>query len=67
MPELSPGDQLAAAELLARGVTVEPAVWSDGAVDWGRFEAVVVRSCWDYTERVDAFLAWAEGVAARTA
>jgi glutathione synthase/RimK-type ligase-like ATP-grasp enzyme len=64
--ELGPGDQLAAAELIARGVAVEAAAWDDPAIDWRRFAAVVVRSCWDYTARLDAFLAWADRVAAQT-
>lgn len=34
------------------------AVWDDPAVDWSAFELVVVRSVWDYSERVDEFLAW---------
>ena len=27
--------------------------------DWAAFDLIVVRSCWDYAERRDAFLAWA--------
>jgi glutathione synthase/RimK-type ligase-like ATP-grasp enzyme len=37
---------------------VEPAVWDDPDVTWSRFDAVVVRSCWDYHLRSDAFDAW---------
>lgn len=37
-------------------------VWDDPAVDWGAFGLVVVRSPWDYTDRRDAFVAWAESV-----
>ena len=43
-------------------MAAEPAVWDDAAVDWSRFEAVVLRSTWDYPPRLDAFLAWAAGV-----
>ena len=47
-------------EPLARlGVTAEPAVWDDPTIDWARFDAVVLRSTWDYPERLAAFLAWA--------
>jgi hypothetical protein len=66
LPELSASDQLARAELLARGVAVEAVAWHDPAVDWPRFEAVVLRSCWDYTARLNDFLAWAERVATQT-
>ena len=43
-------------------MTAEPAVWDDASVDWSRFDAVVIRSTWDYPPRVDAFLAWAARV-----
>jgi glutathione synthase/RimK-type ligase-like ATP-grasp enzyme len=47
-----------------RDAGLEPvwAVWDDPAVEWDRFAVTVVRSVWDYTERRDAFLAWADGV-----
>ena len=38
-------------------------MWDDRAVDWSRFDLVVVRSAWDYAERWREFLAWAEGLA----
>lgn len=46
----------------ARGMDAEIAVWDDDSVVWSAYDAVVVRSCWDYLERRDAFLAWAERV-----
>ncbi|MBM4407322.1 MAG: hypothetical protein FJ038_01675 [Chloroflexi bacterium] len=55
-------DRLLLDPLVGLGVTAEPAVWDDPAVDWARFDAVVVRSTWDYPERLDAFLAWAGSV-----
>jgi glutathione synthase/RimK-type ligase-like ATP-grasp enzyme len=39
-----------------------PAVWDDGGVEWAEFDLVVVRSTWDYPDRRDEFLAWAESV-----
>jgi len=33
-------------------------VWDDPGVDWEAFDRVVIRSTWDYTGRLDAFLAW---------
>ncbi len=45
-----------------RGVNAEILPWDDPKVDWSRFEAVVVRSCWDYTERLDEFLTWTASV-----
>ncbi len=43
----------------ARGLDAEIAVWDDDSVDWSAFDAVVVRSCWDYLDRRADFLAWA--------
>lgn len=65
LPELAASDRAAAAELAGRGVVVEAAIWDDAAVDWSRFAAVVVRSCWDYYLEPERFLAWAEGLSRR--
>ena len=56
--DLSPDDRLLIAPLRARGITAEPAVWDDPAVRWDAYDAVVVRSCWDYHLRADAFARW---------
>ena len=37
-------------------------VWSDQRVDWDAYDRVVIRSTWDYTDRADAFLAWAQRI-----
>jgi glutathione synthase/RimK-type ligase-like ATP-grasp enzyme len=49
----------------AIGGDVSFAIWDDPAVDWSSFDAVVVRSTWDYQERRDEFLAWARGIGDR--
>jgi glutathione synthase/RimK-type ligase-like ATP-grasp enzyme len=49
----------------AIGGDVTFAIWDDPAVDWSSFDAVVVRSTWDYQERRDEFLAWARGIGDR--
>lgn len=36
--------------------------WDDPAVDWDEYDRVIVRSTWDYTLRLDAFLDWCERV-----
>jgi glutathione synthase/RimK-type ligase-like ATP-grasp enzyme len=48
--------------LAARGVETAPAIWDDPEVDWHAFDLVVIRSTWDYPERRDVFLAWAESL-----
>lgn len=40
------------------GIRSVPAVWSDEAIDWTSFDAVVIRSTWDYFERNAEFRAW---------
>lgn len=57
-PLLDEVDQLVIPELELLGVDVTPAVWDDPGVEWGSFDAVVLRSTWDYPERRDEFLAW---------
>ncbi len=40
----------------------EVAHWDDPDVDWSRYSAAVLRSTWDYHQRLDEFLGWAERV-----
>jgi glutathione synthase/RimK-type ligase-like ATP-grasp enzyme len=62
LPELGDDEPLLLEELRSRGIDAEPAVWDDPAIDWDRYELVVVRSTWDYAARRDEFVAWAESV-----
>jgi hypothetical protein len=66
-PDLDDDGPALLAALSALGIAAEPAVWTDVGVDYSRYDLVVVRSCWDYHERLDEFLGWAERVAATTA
>ena len=52
--------------LVALGAEVTMPVWDDAAVDWARFDIAVLRSTWDYAERIGEFLAWAERCARLT-
>ena len=54
------------ATLRERGVIVEQPVWDDARVEWAGFDAVLIRTAWDYHAKHSAFLAWAERVAAQT-
>ena len=58
LPELCADDRLLVPALAAHGVHAVAAVWDDPSVDWTTFDAVVIRSCWDYHLKHDAFLAW---------
>ncbi|HTI95810.1 MAG TPA: hypothetical protein VL425_04790 [Rudaea sp.] len=48
------------------GADVTIAAWDDAGIDWPRFDLALLRSPWDYTQRLPEFLAWAERTAART-
>lgn len=56
-PNLPADDQVLQQALTHRGAHA-PAVCWDAKVDWAAFDAVVVRSCWDYHLRHEEFLAW---------
>jgi glutathione synthase/RimK-type ligase-like ATP-grasp enzyme len=56
-PALAPDDRLLIPALAALGAVGEPVVWSGGA-PWADFDAVVIRSCWDYHRRFAEFRAW---------
>lgn len=45
------------------GLQAEVRAWDDGTVSWARYDAVVLRSPWDYHLRRDAFLDWCARVA----
>lgn len=49
-----------------RGVALEVHPWDEEQVDWARFDAVLLRTTWDYSERVVPFLAWIERVSQLT-
>jgi glutathione synthase/RimK-type ligase-like ATP-grasp enzyme len=56
-PDLTDDDKLAADALRRRGCVVNAALW-DQPRAWSDYEAVVIRSCWDYHHRLDDFKAW---------
>lgn len=57
-PDPTDDDRLLAHALSARGAVVQAIPWSDGSARWEAFDAVVVRSCWDYFLRADEFHTW---------
>jgi len=50
----------------AAGADAEIVDWDNPKADWARFDAALLRSAWDYTERLGEFLAWIERVASLT-
>jgi O-ureido-D-serine cyclo-ligase len=55
-----------AAAVRTAGADVSTPVWDDPAADWRNFDLAVLRSTWDYCERIGEFLAWADRCAAET-
>lgn len=64
LPGLSEDDRLVVGPLAARGISAEPAAWDDPAVEWDSYDALVVRSTWNYHRSFDAFRAWIDRVEA---
>jgi hypothetical protein len=57
-PNLYEDDLLLVAALDASGIDSRPAIWIDASVDWMAFDALVIRSPWDYFERLAEFRPW---------
>ena len=53
---------LLSAALERAGLGYRVCVWDDPQVDWSSFDAVVIRSTWDYTLRLDEYLDWIAAV-----
>lgn len=58
LPELAPDDRLLARAIEARGVETHAVVWDDPEARWNEFDAIILRSCWDYHRRVTRFRRW---------
>src|SRR5690348_5799430 len=58
VPGIHSDDAHLAACLHARDVEPVACVWNDPAVDWAGFDAVLVRTTWDYFQHYAAFLQW---------
>lgn len=61
-PTLISDDRLCFGPLEARGITVEPLVWDGPRVELSRFDAIVIRSCWNYHRHHAAFLDWLQSL-----
>jgi len=65
-PELRPDWPLLRQALAERGITATTQVWTDPHADWDDLDLVVANGAWDNIHQPEAFLAWAERVAAST-
>ena len=65
-PDGDEDDHLLAGALTRLGVSVAFVCWDDPDARWPAAGMAVVRSTWDYHERLDAFLGWADYVGSVT-
>jgi len=64
MPPGFDDDALLEGGLARRGAEAERVPW-DADTDWDAFDAVVIRTTWDYARRRDEFLRWADRIDGR--
>lgn len=55
-----------AAALRECGLAPDVVEWDDPTVRWERYDLALLRSAWDYAERIEQFRAWLASVSART-
>ena len=48
------------------GIQISVVDWDDPEADWSRFDLALLRSAWDYSQRLDEFLSWAARAAGIT-
>ncbi len=56
--ELIEGDRDLIPLLAARGHQAEAVIWNDVEVVWTKFDALIIRSTWDYYYHIEAFKRW---------
>ncbi|MCJ8165239.1 hypothetical protein MKJ04_10325 [Pontibacter sp. E15-1] len=44
--------------LTEKGLRVSLQIWDDPAVDWSQFDFLILKSPWDYFDKIDAFYTW---------
>lgn len=57
-PNVEDEDSLLTNYLRAQGHHVEPRVWTNPAVEWEKYDVVLLKSPWDYFDRIEEFYAW---------
>ncbi|GLQ90769.1 ATP-grasp domain-containing protein [Dyella flagellata] len=58
IPGIHPDDVHLAASLRRLGIEVTACVWNDPAVVWSQYDAVLMRSTWDYFKYYADFIRW---------
>lgn len=62
-PDLTADDQLVLEPLKRRQIDAQPVVWNSRS-SWDHFDAVIIRSCWDYHFKAAEFLRWVRSIEA---
>jgi glutathione synthase/RimK-type ligase-like ATP-grasp enzyme len=44
--------------LRKKGLNISHQIWDDPAVDWSQFDLLILKSPWDYFDKIVAFYAW---------
>jgi glutathione synthase/RimK-type ligase-like ATP-grasp enzyme len=57
-PSSSPDDESLRQGLATLGILSHVAAWDDAATEWGQFDLLILRSCWNYHLKPLAFLCW---------
>jgi glutathione synthase/RimK-type ligase-like ATP-grasp enzyme len=60
LPGIHPDDVHLASALARLGVEPVSCIWTDPEVEWAGFDAVLIRTTWDYFQRYGEFLRWLE-------
>lgn len=62
LPNLTADDRLALDHLIRHDITPQAVIWDTHDVAWNSFDAIILRSCWDYYLRHEEFLSWIESL-----
>ena len=57
-PDLTQDDKILMQYLVQKNIAVSPVLWDDATINWQQFDAIILRSMWDYFERPDEFNQW---------
>ncbi|HEV8084159.1 MAG TPA: hypothetical protein VGP55_13210 [Chitinophagaceae bacterium] len=55
---LTEDDKELAKYLTERGIAISPAVWDDSIINWNQYDAIILRSTWDYFLKPIEFDNW---------
>lgn len=57
-PNLFESDLVLENALKVSGLSVYAVPWDDRKIDWKKFDVLILRSCWNYHEKINDFLKW---------